>query len=83
MDVGTSGGVFGLERGYCLMIGGETDVVAHLDPIFKTIAPGLDAAPRTEGRSGPPSTRNRVLPLRLPTAPATSSRWSTTASSTA
>src|ERR1700729_759182 len=56
VDVGTSGGVFGLDRGYCLMIGGETDVVARLDPIFKTIAPGLDAAPRSEGRSGQPST---------------------------
>jgi 6-phosphogluconate dehydrogenase len=56
VDVGTSGGVFGLERGYCLMIGGEQSVVQHLDPIFKTIAPGLDAAPRTEGRSGEPST---------------------------
>ena len=55
VDVGTSGGVFGLERGYCLMIGGEDEVVSHLDPIFKTIAPGLDAAPRTEGRSGEPS----------------------------
>ena len=40
VDVGTSGGVFGLERGFCLMIGGEDDVVTHLDPIFKTIAPG-------------------------------------------
>jgi 6-phosphogluconate dehydrogenase len=56
VDVGTSGGVFGLERGYCLMIGGESDVVARLDPIFKSIAPGLDAAPRSDGRSGPPST---------------------------
>jgi 6-phosphogluconate dehydrogenase len=56
VDVGTSGGVFGLERGYCLMIGGEDEVVSHLDPVFKTIAPGLDAAPRTEGRSGKPST---------------------------
>ena len=56
VDVGTSGGVFGLERGFCLMIGGEDGVVAHLDPIFKTIAPGLDAAPRTEGRTGAPST---------------------------
>jgi 6-phosphogluconate dehydrogenase len=55
VDCGTSGGVFGLERGYCLMIGGEGDVVSHLDPIFKTIAPGFDAAPRTEGRSGEPS----------------------------
>jgi 6-phosphogluconate dehydrogenase len=56
VDVGTSGGVFGLERGFCLMIGGEPDVVTHLDPIFATIAPGIDAAPRTEGRAGTPST---------------------------
>jgi 6-phosphogluconate dehydrogenase len=55
VDVGTSGGVFGLERGYCLMIGGEEEVVARLEPIFAAIAPGLEAAPRTEGRSGPPS----------------------------
>jgi 6-phosphogluconate dehydrogenase len=50
VDVGTSGGVFGLERGFCLMIGGEDEVVAHLDPIFATIAPGVGAAPRTPGR---------------------------------
>jgi 6-phosphogluconate dehydrogenase len=56
VDVGTSGGVFGLERGFCLMIGGEHDVVAHLDPIFATIAPGVDAAARTPGKTGPPST---------------------------
>ena len=55
VDVGTSGGVFGLERGFCLMIGGEDDVVAHLDPIFATIAPGVDSAPRTPGRSGTPT----------------------------
>jgi 6-phosphogluconate dehydrogenase len=55
VDVGTSGGVFGLERGYCLMIGGEAEVVGHLEPIFAAIAPGLDAAPRTEGRHGEPS----------------------------
>jgi 6-phosphogluconate dehydrogenase len=47
--------VFGLERGFCLMIGGEPEVVAHLDPILATIAPGVDAAPRTQGRTGPPS----------------------------
>jgi len=52
VDVGTSGGVFGLQRGYCLMIGGEPDVVAHLDPIFATIAPGVATAERTDGRSG-------------------------------
>jgi 6-phosphogluconate dehydrogenase len=50
VDVGTSGGVFGLERGFCLMVGGEDDVVAHLDPIFAALAPGMDAAPRTPGR---------------------------------
>ncbi len=55
VDVGTSGGVWGLERGYCLMIGGETEVVARLDPIFRTIAPGVDAAPRTPGREGDPT----------------------------
>jgi len=55
VDCGTSGGVFGLERGFCLMIGGEDDVVAHLDPIFRTIAPGADAAPRTPGLTGEPS----------------------------
>jgi len=56
VDVGTSGGVFGLERGFCLMIGGEDGVVQHLDPLFATIAPGVDAAPRTPGRSGAPNT---------------------------
>jgi 6-phosphogluconate dehydrogenase len=56
VDCGTSGGVFGLDRGFCLMIGGETDVVSHLDPIFATIAPGVDAAPRTPGLTGTPST---------------------------
>jgi 6-phosphogluconate dehydrogenase len=55
VDVGTSGGVFGLDRGYCLMIGGETEIVGHLDPLFKAIAPGVDTAPRTDGRTGPPS----------------------------
>ena len=50
VDMGTSGGVWGLERGYCLMIGGETDVVKHLDPIFRTLAPGPGSIPRTPGR---------------------------------
>jgi 6-phosphogluconate dehydrogenase len=50
VDVGTSGGVWGLERGYCMMIGGETDVVRHLDPLFATLAPPIDAAVRTPGR---------------------------------
>ena len=50
VDVGTSGGVWGLERGYCMMIGGETAVVTHLDPIFVTLAPGRGDIPRTPGR---------------------------------
>jgi 6-phosphogluconate dehydrogenase len=50
MDVGVSGGVFGLERGFCLMIGGEADQVARLEPIFSALAPGVEAAPRTPGR---------------------------------
>jgi 6-phosphogluconate dehydrogenase len=56
VDLGTSGGIFGLERGYCLMIGGERETVEHLDPIFRTIAPGVEAAPRTAGRDGEPTT---------------------------
>jgi 6-phosphogluconate dehydrogenase len=54
LDVGTSGGVYGLERGYCLMIGGEAEVVERLDPLFRALAPGLEAAPRTPGREGQP-----------------------------
>src|SRR3989475_11807326 len=50
VDCGTSGGVWGLDRGYCLMIGGEEDIVKHLDPIFSTLAPGVNAASRTPGR---------------------------------
>ena len=50
VDVGTSGGVWGLERGYCMMIGGEKDVVERLDPIFATLAPGIGNIPRTTGR---------------------------------
>jgi len=50
VDVGTSGGVWGLERGYCMMIGGESDPVQHLNPIFATLAPGRGDAPRTPGR---------------------------------
>ena len=55
LDVGTSGGVFGLERGYCLMIGGEAEVVARLEPLFRALAPGLEAAERTPGRQGDPA----------------------------
>jgi 6-phosphogluconate dehydrogenase len=55
IDCGTSGGVFGLERGYCLMIGGPDDAVKRLDPIFASLAPGVEAAERTPGREGDPS----------------------------
>src|SRR5258707_7141605 len=50
VDVGTSGGVWGLERGYCQVIGGEKQIVGHLDPIFKSLAPGRADIPRTPGR---------------------------------
>jgi 6-phosphogluconate dehydrogenase len=55
VDIGTSGGVWGLERGYCLMVGGEDDVVAHLDPLLKSIAPGIGDIDRTPGRTGDPA----------------------------
>ena len=55
VDVGVSGGVWGLERGYCQMVGGEPGIVQHLDPIFRTLAPGVAAAPRTLGATGDPS----------------------------
>jgi 6-phosphogluconate dehydrogenase len=55
VDVGTSGGVWGLERGYSLMIGGEAEVVRRLRPLFEAIAPGVAAAPRTPGRTGEPA----------------------------
>jgi 6-phosphogluconate dehydrogenase len=55
VDVGTSGGVWGFARGFCLMIGGETEIIDRLSPIFASIAPGLEAAPRTPGRTGEPS----------------------------
>ncbi len=54
VDVGTSGGVWGRQRGYCLMIGGETDTVTRLDPLFRALAPGLGAGERTPGREGEP-----------------------------
>ena len=55
VDIGTSGGVHGLERGYCLMIGGDDEAVQRLDPIFASLAPGVEAAPRTDGLTGEPS----------------------------
>ena len=73
VDMGTSGGVWGLERGYCLMIGGEREVVQRLDPIFATLAPGRGDIPRTAGprdaAAAPPSTATCTA---APPAPATS-----------
>ena len=86
VDVGTSGGVWGLERGYCMMIGGPKEAVQRLDPIFKTLAPGRGDIPRTPGREkmagrplAPPKTDTSTA---APPAPDISSRWSTTASNT-
>jgi 6-phosphogluconate dehydrogenase len=61
VDVGTSGGVWGFERGYCQMIGGEPEVVKHLDPIFASLAPGIDSAPRTPGREKRGTAENGYL----------------------
>jgi 6-phosphogluconate dehydrogenase len=55
VDVGTSGGVWGLERGYCLMVGGDAEAVSRLEPIFVTLAPGVGSVDRTPGRTGDPS----------------------------
>jgi 6-phosphogluconate dehydrogenase len=59
VDCGTSGGVWGLERGYCMMIGGEKEVVQHLDPIWSALAPGMGDVPRTLGREGEPNQSER------------------------
>jgi 6-phosphogluconate dehydrogenase len=59
VDCGTSGGVWGIERGYCLMIGGEAGVIERLRPVFATIAPGMDSASRTPGRTGEPDQEER------------------------
>jgi 6-phosphogluconate dehydrogenase len=56
VDAGVSGGVWGLDRGYCLMVGGDADAVSALAPVFAALAPGMDAAPRTPGRTGEPTT---------------------------
>ena len=84
VDCGTSGGVWGLERGYCLMIGGEADVVRRLDPLFATLAPGAgDVAAHARARASAAARPSRATCTAARTAPATSSRWCTTASSTA
>jgi len=59
LDCGTSGGVFGLDRGFCLMVGGPDDAFAEVEPIFATLAPGIDAAERTLGRAGEPDSEER------------------------
>ena len=82
VDVGTSGGVWGLERGYCMMIGGEPAIVQHLDPMFVTLAPGIGDIPRTPDRELGAAPPNRATCTADQTAPGTSSRWCTTASST-
>ena len=70
VDCGTSGGVWGLERGYCLMIGGETQAVQHLDPIFSALAPGIGSIERTPDREAARSARRtRLHPCRPAAAP--------------
>ena len=59
LDVGTSGGVHGLERGYCLMVGGDAEAVERMRPVFDALAPGIDAAERTPGRSGEPASEEQ------------------------
>ncbi|HWQ22995.1 MAG TPA: decarboxylating 6-phosphogluconate dehydrogenase [Gaiellaceae bacterium] len=59
LDCGTSGGVFGFERGFCLMVGGDAETFRRLEPIFASLAPGVEAAPRTRGRSGVPAPEER------------------------
>ena len=82
VDCGTSGGVWGIERGYCMMIGGPKEAVDHLDPIFAALAPGLGDISRTPGRAkGDPRAERGYIHAGRP-APGTSSRWCTTASST-
>ena len=83
VDVGTSGGVWGLERGYCMMIGGEISAVKRLDPIFASLAPGPGRSPGQQAARNPPAPPSEAICIADRTAPAISSRWSTTASSTA
>lgn len=82
LDCGTSGGVWGRERGYCLMIGGDADAFAHAEPIFATVAPGVDAAPRTPAATARSRNRRRATCIAGRPGRGTSSRWCTTESST-
>ena len=81
IDVGTSGGVWGLERGYCMMIGGPDQAVQRLDPIFKALAPGAGYIPRTPGREGQRNLGSSVTSIAVRAAPVILSKWSTMASS--
>ena len=83
VDVGTSGGVWGLERGYCMMIGGPDAAVEHLDPIFKTIAPGRGTLRVHRGARRSGALRSRGISTAGQAAVGTSSRWCITGSSTA
>ena len=83
VDVGTSGGVWGLERGYCQMIGGEADVVKRLDPLFRALAPAIDSVARTPGRADCGGTAEHGYLHCGPAGAGHFVKWSTTASSTA
>ena len=83
IDCGTSGGVWGMERGYCLMIGGEAASSPVSGRFSRTHRPGCGHAPRTPGRDGDPDNAEHGYCTAAPTVPVTSSRWSTTALSTA
>ena len=83
VDVGVSGGVWGLERGYCQMIGGEPEVVQHLDPIFRALAPGVAAAPRTQVQQASRNRPNVAICTAVLTAAVILSKWSIMASNMA
>jgi 6-phosphogluconate dehydrogenase len=83
VDCGTSGGVWGLERGYCLMIGGDKEAVDYLDPIFNALAPWQGDIPRTPQRERRDPRVERGSSIAVPAAPGALSKWCTTASSTA
>ena len=82
VDCGTSGGVWGIERGYCMMIGGPKEAVDHLDPIFSALAPGLGDIPRTPGREKAMPAPSAAISMPVRPAPGTLSRWCITGSST-
>ena len=83
MDIGTSGGVHGLDRGYCLMIGGDKEAFDRLEPIFKALAPGKGEIEPTKHRDGRDTQASRVISIAARSAPAISSRWFITASNMA